>query len=44
MLAEIDGWFRGGFDAGDLKDAEALLDELSIGWSASRPASESLLP
>ena len=29
MLAEIDGWFTEGFDTGDLKDAEALLDELS---------------
>jgi len=29
MLAEIFGWFTEGFDTGDLKDAKALLDELS---------------
>jgi predicted ATPase len=29
MLAEIYGWFTEGFDTGDLKDAKALLDELS---------------
>jgi predicted ATPase len=29
MLAEICGWFTEGFDTADLKDAEALLDELS---------------
>jgi len=28
-LAEIYGWFTEGFDAADLKDAKALLDELS---------------
>jgi predicted ATPase len=28
MLAEIYGWFTGGFDTADLKDAKALLDEL----------------
>jgi hypothetical protein len=28
MLAEIYGWFTEGFDT-DLKDAKALLDELS---------------
>ncbi len=28
MLAEIYGWFTEGFDTADLKDAEALLDEL----------------
>jgi predicted ATPase len=29
VLAEIYGWFTEGFDTGDLKDAKALLDELS---------------
>jgi predicted ATPase len=29
MLAEIYGWFTEGFDTTDLKDAKALLDELS---------------
>ena len=29
MLAEIYGWFTEGFDTPDLKDAKALLDELS---------------
>jgi predicted ATPase len=29
MLAEIYGWFTEGFDTRDLKDARALLDELS---------------
>jgi class 3 adenylate cyclase/tetratricopeptide (TPR) repeat protein len=29
MLAEIYGWFTEGFDTADLKDATALLDELS---------------
>jgi hypothetical protein len=27
MLAEIYNWFTEGFDAADLKDAKALLDE-----------------
>ena len=30
MLAEIHDWFTEGFDTADLKDAKALLDELSI--------------
>jgi tetratricopeptide (TPR) repeat protein len=30
MLAEIYGWFTEGFDTRDLKDAKALLDELSV--------------
>jgi predicted ATPase len=30
MLAEIYGWFTEGFDLADLKDAKALLDELSM--------------
>jgi tetratricopeptide (TPR) repeat protein len=30
MLAEIYGWFSEGFDTRDLKDAKALLEELSI--------------
>jgi predicted ATPase len=30
MLAEIYGWFTEGFDTCDLKDAKALLDELSV--------------
>jgi predicted ATPase len=29
MLAEIYTWFTEGFDTADLKDAKALLDELS---------------
>jgi hypothetical protein len=29
MLSEIYGWFTEGFDTADLKDAQALLDELS---------------
>ena len=29
MLAEIYGWFTEGFDTADLKDAKALIDELS---------------
>jgi hypothetical protein len=29
MLADIYGWFSEGFDTADLKDAKALLDELS---------------
>ena len=29
LLAEIYGWFIEGFDTADLKDAKALLDELS---------------
>jgi hypothetical protein len=29
MLAEIYGWFTEGFETADLKDAKALLDELS---------------
>ena len=30
MLADIYNWFTEGFDTADLKDAKALLDELSI--------------
>ena len=29
MLAEIYGWFTEGFDTADLKDAKAVLKELS---------------
>jgi hypothetical protein len=29
MIAEIYGWFTEGLDTADLKDAKALLDELS---------------
>jgi hypothetical protein len=29
MLAEIYNWFTEGFDTADLKEAKALLDELS---------------
>jgi len=29
MLVDIYGWFTEGFDTADLKDAGALLDELS---------------
>jgi predicted ATPase len=28
LLAEVYGWFTEGFDAADLKEAKALLDEL----------------
>jgi hypothetical protein len=28
-LPDISGWFTEGFDTADLKDAKALLDELS---------------
>ncbi len=31
MLAEIYNWFTEGFDTADLKDAKALLHELSEG-------------
>jgi predicted ATPase len=30
MLGDIYNWFTEGFDTADLKDAKALLDELSI--------------
>ena len=30
MLAQIYGWFTEGFDTADLKEAKALLDELSL--------------
>ena len=30
MLAEIYGWFTEGFDTVDLKEAKALLEELSL--------------
>lgn len=33
MLAEIYGWFTEGFDTPDLKDARALLDQLSVAAS-----------
>ncbi len=29
LLSEVYGWFNEGFDTADLKDAKALLDELS---------------
>jgi hypothetical protein len=29
LLADIDGWFAGGFDTADLQEAKALLEELS---------------
>jgi predicted ATPase len=29
LLAPVDGWFTEGFDTLDLKEAEALLDELA---------------
>jgi hypothetical protein len=31
MLAEIYSWFTEGFETADLKDAKALLEELSTG-------------
>jgi predicted ATPase len=30
MLADIYNWFTEGFDTADLKDAKALLEELSV--------------
>jgi predicted ATPase len=36
MLAEIYGWFTEGFDTADLRDAKALLDELSVKSRDSR--------
>jgi predicted ATPase len=29
MLADVYGWFTEGFDTADIKDAKALVDELS---------------
>jgi predicted ATPase len=37
MLAEVYGWFTEGFDTADLKDAKALLEELSS-WNARKKA------
>jgi hypothetical protein len=34
MLAEIYNWFTEGFDTADLKEAKALLDELSVNGEA----------
>jgi len=31
MLSDIYNWFTEGFDTADLKDAKALLEELSAG-------------
>ena len=31
LLAPVYGWFSEGLDTADLKDAKALLDELSVG-------------
>ena len=39
MLAEVYGWFTEGFDTSDLKDAKALLDELSSEFSPQAAAS-----
>ena len=36
MLADIYGWFTEGFDTADLKDAKAMLDELSYKPDALR--------
>ena len=41
MLAEIYGWFTEGFDTADLKDAKALLDELSTPAGSQSPESQS---
>jgi predicted ATPase len=30
MLSEIYGWFTEGFNTADIKEAKALLDELSV--------------
>ena len=38
LLAPIYGWFTEGFDTADLKDARALLDELTDGKSCAAPA------
>ena len=37
MLAEIYDWFTEGFDTADLKDAKALLEELS-GLAGASPS------
>ena len=37
MLAEIYGWFTEGFDTANLKDAKALLDELTSTAENARP-------
>jgi predicted ATPase len=37
LLAPIYGWFTEGFDTLDLKEAKALLDELAILSSLTRP-------
>jgi hypothetical protein len=36
MLTEIYNWFTEGFDAGNLKDAKALLSELGDPGGATR--------
>ena len=38
LLAPIYGWFTEGFDTSDLKDAKALLDELSEDIGTRRAA------
>ena len=43
MLAEIYGWFTEGFDTADLKDAKALLDELSAQYRRPPDADDSVL-
>ena len=35
MLGEVYNWFTEGFDTADLKEAKALLDELSPGGGRS---------
>ena len=37
MLSEIYNWFTEGFEAADLKDAKALLEELRVAPSRIRP-------
>ena len=41
MLAEIYDWFTEGFDTADLKDAKALLDELTTPTRSQPPESQS---
>jgi hypothetical protein len=38
LLAPVYGWFTEGFDARDLKEAKALLEELTLYTSPHQPA------
>jgi hypothetical protein len=41
MLGDIYNWFTEGFDTADLKDAKALLDELTTPTRSQPPESQS---